>query len=62
MRVPLISLGRRNVRLRKGFVNTEKAAFGGLKLRIPHLLYLEKMRTQTRFNVSPASPSAHPCI
>ena len=43
---------RRNVRLRKGFVNTEKAAYGGLKLRIPTLLFVEKMRTQTRFNVS----------
>ena len=40
------------MRLRKGFVNTEKAAFGGLKLKIPTLLFVEKMRTQTRFNVS----------
>jgi hypothetical protein len=40
------------VRLRKGFVNVEKAPFGGLKLRIPTLLYVEKMRTQSRFNVS----------
>jgi dUTP pyrophosphatase len=35
MHPPDILLGRRNVRLRKGFVNTEKAAFGGLKLKIP---------------------------
>ncbi len=45
-------LGRRSVRLRKGFVNVEKAPFGGLKLRIPTLLFVEKMRTQSRFNVS----------
>jgi hypothetical protein len=41
------------VRLRKGFVNVERAPFGGLKLRIPTLLYVEKMRTQSRFNVTP---------
>lgn len=40
------------MRLRKGFSNVERAAFGGLKLRIPEQLYTEKMRTQTRFNVS----------
>jgi hypothetical protein len=39
------------VRLRKGFVNLEKAPFGGEKLRIPMLLFVEKMRTQSRFNV-----------
>lgn len=43
---------RRNVRLRKGFVNRERAPFGGYKLRIPSLLFMEKMRTQSRFNVS----------
>ncbi len=43
----------RNVRLRKGFVNVEKAPYGGLKLRIPSLLYTEQMRTQLRFNVRP---------
>lgn len=43
--------GRRNVRLKKGFANVEKAPFGGEKLRIPTLLYVEKMRTQSRFNV-----------
>ena len=42
---------RRNVRLRKGFVNRERAPFGGYKLRIPSLLFMEKMRTQSRFNV-----------
>lgn len=52
---------RRNVRLRKGFVNTEKAAFGGLKLKIPTLLFVEKMRTQTRFNVS-ARPRRAFCV
>lgn len=40
------------MRLRKGFVNVERAPFGGLKLRIPTLLYVEKMRTQSRFNVT----------
>jgi hypothetical protein len=40
------------VRLRKGFVNRERAPFGGYKLRIPSLLFMEKMRTQSRFNVS----------
>ena len=32
-------------------VNREKAPFGGLKLKIPTLLFIEKMRTQSRFNV-----------
>jgi hypothetical protein len=41
----------RHVRLRKGFVNQERAPFGGLKLRIPSLLYSDKIRTQTRFMV-----------
>jgi hypothetical protein len=41
----------RSVRLRKGFVNLERAPFGGNKLRIPSLLFFEKMRTQSRFNV-----------
>lgn len=44
-------MDRRNVRLRKGFVNLERAPFGGQKLRIPSLLFMEKMRTQSRFNV-----------
>jgi hypothetical protein len=43
---------RRSVRLRRGFVNVERAPFGGEKLRIPSLLFVEKMRTQSRFNVS----------
>lgn len=37
--------------MRKGFVNIEKAAFGGEKLKIPMLLFVEKIRTQSRFNV-----------
>ena len=49
---------RRCVRLRKGFVNMEKAPFGGMKLRIPSLLFIEKMRTQSRFNVSRHTPHA----
>ena len=43
--------GRRSVRLRRGFINVERAPFGGEKLRIPSLLFVEKMRTQSRFNV-----------
>jgi hypothetical protein len=46
------------VRLKKGFANIEKAPFGGEKLRIPTLLYVEKMRTQSRFNVSRRAESA----
>lgn len=42
----------RHIRLKKGFVNREAAPYGGVKLRIPHLLYQEKKRTQARFNVS----------
>ena len=47
----LTPAGRRHVRLRKGFVNEERAPYGGMKLRIPTTLFVEKMRTQTRFNV-----------
>lgn len=46
----------RSVRLRKGFVNLERAPFGGNKLRIPSLLFFEKMRTQSRFNVCRCDP------
>lgn len=42
----------RHVRLRKGFSNLERAHLGGYKLRIPTVLLTEKMRTQSRFNVS----------
>ena len=42
----------RHVRLRKGFHNLERAQLGGYKLRIPQVLLTEKMRTQSRFNVS----------
>ena len=41
----------RHVRLKKGFVNREAAPYGGFKLRIPRLLFMEKKRTQARFNV-----------
>jgi hypothetical protein len=44
----------RHVRLKRGFVNVERAPYGGLKLKIPTLLLTEKMRTQTRFNVRPS--------
>lgn len=48
----------RHIRLKKGFVNREAAPYGGVKLRIPQLLFLEKKRTQARFNVSsPRRPS-----
>lgn len=42
----------RHVRLRKGFDNVERAPYGGLKLKIPMTLLAEKLRTQSRFNVS----------
>ena len=42
----------RHVRLRKGFENVERAPYGGFKLKIPTLLLAEKLRTQSRFNVS----------
>jgi hypothetical protein len=42
----------RHVRLRKNFVNREPLSNGTFKLRIPLLLLQEKIRTQTRFNVS----------
>ena len=45
----------RHIRLKKGFVNREAAPYGGVKLRIPQLLFLEKKRTQARFNVSRAA-------
>lgn len=49
----------RHVRLRKGFSNLERAQLGGYKLRIPTVLLTEKMRTQSRFNVS-MPVRAHP--
>lgn len=42
----------RHVRLKKGFLNVERAPYGGAKLRIPVTLLAEKLRTQSRFNVS----------
>lgn len=42
----------RHVRLHKGFVNQEISQFGEKKLKIPMSLYIEKIRTQRRFNVS----------
>ena len=42
----------RHVRLRKGFSNIERCHLNGYKLRIPSALLTEKMRTQSRFNVS----------
>jgi hypothetical protein len=42
----------RHVRLRKGFNNVERAPYGGWKLKIPVTLLSEKLRTQSRFNVS----------
>ena len=42
----------RHVRLKRGFENVERAPYGGYKLKIPVLLLAEKLRTQSRFNVS----------
>ena len=42
----------RHVRLKRGFENVERAPYGGLKLKIPVTLLAEKLRTQSRFNVS----------
>ncbi len=50
------------MRLRKGFVNVENAPYGGVKLRIPSTLLVEKMRTQTRFNVSARAPACGLCL
>jgi hypothetical protein len=44
----------RHVRLYKGFVNVETVN-GVVKQRIPELLLREKIRTQSRFDVSPLS-------
>lgn len=53
----------RHVRLKKNFVNVERAQMGGLKLRIPSVLLNEKIRTKTRFNVSVFVPVIQvPCI
>ena len=42
----------RHVRLHKGFQNKELNSFGYWKLKIPMCLMREKIRTQSRFNVS----------
>jgi hypothetical protein len=42
----------RHVRLKRNFVNRETIPHVGVKLRIPEVLLVEKMRTQQRFNVS----------
>jgi hypothetical protein len=42
----------RHVRLKRGFENVERVPYGGLKLKIPVSLLAEKLRTQSRFNVS----------
>ena len=46
------NLNHRHVRLKKNFVNRETIPHVGVKLRIPEVLLVEKMRTQQRFNVS----------
>ena len=47
----------RHVRLSKDFVNVDVSKDGRSKLRIPIKLYLEKKRTQNRFNVrAPTMP------
>ena len=40
------------MRLKRNFVNRETIPHVGVKLRIPEVLLVEKMRTQQRFNVS----------
>ena len=42
---------RRHIRLKKGF-NNEEVMDGVVKLRIPDVLLKEKIRTQSRFDVS----------
>ena len=42
----------RHIRLKKGFAN-EESMDGMAKLKIPDVLLKEKMRTQSRFDVSP---------
>lgn len=44
----------RHVRLKKNFINREIVPHVGVKLRIPEVLLVEKMRTQQRFNVGDA--------
>jgi hypothetical protein len=46
----------RHVRLKKGFKN-EESVNGFQKLRIPDLLLKEKIRTQSRFDVSNTNSS-----
>jgi hypothetical protein len=48
----------RHIRLKKGFKN-EETVDGMPKLRIPDVLLREKMRTQSRFNVSTISVVWH---
>jgi hypothetical protein len=49
----------RHVRLKKDYVNIEPMSHGGYKLKIPHLLLREKVRTQARFNVSAKFDDVH---
>jgi hypothetical protein len=51
----------RHIRLKKNFVNRETIPHVGVKLRIPEVLLVEKMRTQQRFNVS-VRPKGGPFI
>ena len=46
----------KHIKLKKNFVNRETIPHVGVKLRIPEVLLVEKMRTQQRFNVSGARP------
>jgi hypothetical protein len=49
----------RHIRLKKGFTN-EETVNGMQKLRIPDLLLKEKIRTQSRFDVSVPTTTIHP--
>lgn len=48
----------RHIRLKKGFKN-EEVMDGVVKLRIPDVLLKEKIRTQSRFDVSLPQHSQH---
>jgi hypothetical protein len=48
----------RHIRLKKGFKNEERMD-GMSKLRIPDVLLKEKMRTQSRFDVSYSVEKKH---
>ena len=52
----------KHIKLKKNFVNRETIPHVGVKLRIPEVLLVEKMRTQQRFNVSTYCARAVVCV